>query len=178
MWSVRRVVLSVPISGRRSPTRRYGILSADQWRAIIGPILDAQVDKLDLKGQSKNLRPMVEHSLYALLDNIKTQMTSPNAKTPGMPGGANAMFVNMIIGSLRPHVPEYTDVVMAELAKPQTQVGFKDSIRAVLDDAVKNTFSSTDMTGYNAILKRYGCSSGVVCEGTLGKQIEVADTRT
>ena len=151
---------------------RYGILSADQWRGIIGPILNAQVDKLDLKGQSKSLRPMVERSLYALLDNIKTQMTSPNAKPP-----VNAMFVNMIIGSLRPHVPEYTDVVMAELAKPQTQEGFKDSIRAVLDDAVKNTFSSTDMTGYNAILKRYGCSSGVVCEGTLGKQIEVADTQ-
>ena len=38
---------------------RYGILSADQWRAIIGPMLNAQVDKLDLKGQSKSLRPMV-----------------------------------------------------------------------------------------------------------------------
>ena len=66
---------------------RYGILSADQWRAIIGPMLDAQVDKLDLKSESKSLRPMVERSLYALLDNIKTQMTSPAAKTaPGSPG--------------------------------------------------------------------------------------------
>src|SRR5215471_7670207 len=64
---------------------RYGILSADQWRGIIGPMLDAQVDKLDLKGQSKSLRPMVERSLYALLDNIKAQMTSPNAKASGMP---------------------------------------------------------------------------------------------
>ena len=44
---------------------RYGILSADQWHVIIGPILNAQVDKLDLKGQSKSLRPMVERSLYA-----------------------------------------------------------------------------------------------------------------
>ena len=52
---------------------RYGILSADQWRAIIGPMLNAQVDKLDLKGQSKSLRPMVERSLNALLDNIDAQ---------------------------------------------------------------------------------------------------------
>ena len=51
------------------------------------------------------------------------------------------MFVNMIIAALRPHVPEYTDVVMAELAKPQTQKSFQDSIRGVLADAVKNTFS-------------------------------------
>src|SRR5580700_8593522 len=108
---------------------RYGILSADQWRTIIGPILDAQVDRLDLKGQSKSLRPMVERSLYALLDNIKTQMTSPNAKASGMPGGGNVMLVNMIIGSLRPHVPEYTNVVMAELGKSQPQKSFKDSLR-------------------------------------------------
>ena len=156
---------------------RYGILSADQWRAIIGPMLDAQVDKLDFKGQSKSLRPMVERSLYALLDNIKTQMTAPNAKASGMPGGGNAFLVNMIIGSLRPHVPEYTDVVMRELAKPATQNSFKDSIRGVLADAVKNTFSATDMTTYSAILKRYGCSSGTACEETLGKQIEEADTK-
>jgi hypothetical protein len=153
---------------------RYGILSADQWRTIIGPILNAQVDKLDLKGQGKSLRPMVERSLYALLDNIKTQMTSPDPKTPGKPG-ANPMLVNMIVASLRPHVPEYTDVVMKELGKSDTQKGFKDSIRGVLADAVTNTFGSTDMTTYNAILKHYGCSSGAACEETLGKQIEEAD---
>ncbi len=156
---------------------RYGILSADQWRAIISPILNAQVDKLDLKGQSKSLRPMVERSLYALLDNIKTQMTSPNAKASGRPGGGNAMLVNMIIASLRPHVPEYTNVVMAELAKPETQRSFRDSIRGVLTDAVTNTFGTTDMTTYNAILKRYGCASGAACEETLGKKIAEADTR-
>jgi hypothetical protein len=154
---------------------RYGILSADQWRSIIGPMLNAQIDKLDVKRQSKSLRPMVERSLYALLDNIKTQMTSPNAKSKGMPGGGNAMLVNMIIASLRPHVPEYTDVVMRELARSETQKSFKDSIRGLLADAVKNTFSSTDMTTYNAILNRYGCSSATVCEETLGKGIEATD---
>jgi hypothetical protein len=156
---------------------RYGILSADQWRTIIGPILNAQVDKLDLKGQSKSLRPMVERSLYALLDNIKTQMTAPGTKAPGVPGGGNAFIVNMIVASLRPHVPEYTNVVMAELAKPEMGKGFQDSIRSVLADAVKNTFGTTDMTTYSAILKRYGCSSGAVCEETLGKKIAEADRK-
>ena len=156
---------------------RYGILSADQWRGIIGPILEAQVNKIDLSGQSKSLRPMVERSLNALLDNIKTQMTSPNAKPAGMPALANPMIVNMMINSLRPHVPEYTDVVMAELGKSQTQKGFKDSIRGVLADSVKNTFSETDMTEYNAILNRYGCASGAACEEMLGKRIAEADGR-
>jgi hypothetical protein len=154
---------------------RYGILSADQWRGIIGPILDARLDKLDLNGQSKSLRPMVERSLYALLDNIKTQMTSPKPGASGKPGGPNPMLVNMIVASLRPHVPEYTSVVMAQLANPQTQKSFQDAIRKVLDDAVKNTFGSTDMTTYNAILKRYGCSSGAACEDALGRQVKKSD---
>ena len=174
---------------------RYGILSADQWRGIIGPMLNAQIDKLELNGQSNSLRPMVERSLYALLDNIKTQMTAPpkppattpGAKPSGAPGPAkpplanpmlaNPMIVNMIVGSLRPHVPEYTAVVMAELSKPQTQKGFKDSIRAVLADAIKNTFGTTDMTTYNAILSHYGCSNGADCQVTLAHQIQAADTQ-
>jgi len=158
---------------------RYGILSADQWRGIMGPILNAQVDKLDLKGQSKSLRPMVERSLYDLLDHIKTQMTQPNVKGSGSPGGGNPMIVNMIVGSLRPHVPEYTDVVMAELGKQETQKGFKDSVRLVLADAVKNTFGATDMNTYNGILNRYGCArtgtGAAACEETLDKKIAEED---
>lgn len=153
---------------------RYGILSADQWRSIIGPILNAQVDKLDLKGQTKNLRPMVEHSLNSLLDNIKQQMSAPK------PAGSKAMtappmIVNMIINSLRPHVPEYTNVVLAELGKPQNQKAFKESVRGVLTDAVKNTFGSVDMTTYSAILNRYGCASGPGCEQSLRSRIQQAD---
>jgi hypothetical protein len=164
---------------------RYGILSADQWRAIIGPILNAQVDKLDLAGQSKNLRPMVEHSLNSLLDNIKQQMSAPKPAsskprpaTAGPPAlTAPPMMVNMIINSLRPHVPEYTSVVLAELAKPQNQKAFKESVRTVMTDAVNNTFSTVDMTTYSAILKRYGSSTGPACEEILRNRIQQADTQ-
>ena len=161
---------------------RYGLLSADQWRAIIGPILNAQVDKLDLKGQTKNLRPMVEQSLNSLLDNIGKQMSAPNpanSKAPAGPGGFTAppMLVNMIVNSLRPHIPEYTNVVLAELAKPQNQKAFKESVRSVLNDAVKNTFGSVDMTTYSAILRHYGCTTSAACEGQLGNRIREADAQ-
>lgn len=168
---------------------RYGILSADQWRGIIGPILNAQVDKLDLNGQAKNLRPMVDHSLNSLLDSIQKQMSAPKPATSNakQPAGANSkpapsgftappMMVNMIVNSLRPHIPEYTNVVLAELSKPQNQKAFKESIRTVLNDAVKNTFSSVDMTTYNAIVKRHGCSAGADCEEQLRNRIQQADS--
>ena len=83
----------------------------------------------------------------------------------------------MIVTSLRPHVPEYTNVVLAELAKPQNQKAFKESVRSVLTDAVKNTFSTVDMTTYSAILRRYGCSNGPVCEDTLRNRIQESDAQ-
>ena len=146
------------------------------------------MDKLDLNGQAKNLRPMVEHSLNSLLDNIQKQMTAPkragtNAKQATGAGSKPAtgaftappVMVNMIVNSLRPHIPEYTNVVLAELAKPQNQKAFKESVRTVLNDAVKNTFSSVDMTTYSAILRRYGCSAGGECEAALRSRIQQAD---
>ena len=146
---------------------RYGILSADQWRTIIGPMLNAQIDQLDFKGQSKNLRPQVQRALNALLDKMDADK----------PSGIQGMFVSKMIASLRPKVPEYTNVVMAQLVNKGTEKGFKDSIRGVLANAVANTFGNTDMTTYNAILRHYGCASGAACEQTLDQQIAVADTQ-
>ena len=78
------------------------------------------------------------------------------------------MVVNMIVApaSARAGVHRCGD----EGARQVANAGeLKDSIRGVLDDAVKNTFSSTDMTTYNAILKQYGCASGAACEATLAQ---------
>ena len=146
---------------------QYGILSADKWRSIIGPILNAQIDKLDLKGKSKNLRPQVQRALNALLDKIDASK----------PSGLQGMLVTKMIATLRPQVPEYTDVVMGQLVNTGTQKSFKDSIRGVLATAVANTFGTTDMTTYNAILKHYGCSSGAACEQILGTKIAESDTQ-
>ena len=146
---------------------RYGILSADQWRNLIGPMLNAQVDKLDLKGQSKSLRPQVQRALNALLDKMDADK----------PSGLQGVLVSKMIESLRPQVPEYTDVVMAQLVNQGTQKSFRDSIRGVMANAAANTFSTTDMTTYNAILTHYGCSNGVTCEQTLGNKIAEVDTK-
>jgi hypothetical protein len=93
------------------------------------------------------------------------------------PGGIQGIFVKKMIASLRPQVPEYTNVVMAQLVNKGTQKSFKDSIRGVLNTAIANTFGNADMTAYNAILSRYGCSSGAACELTLGEKIAQSDAQ-
>jgi Paraquat-inducible protein A len=162
---------------------RYDLLNADRWVSQLVPILEAQIDALDLtKANLADLRPTVRNALNALLDDVKNKMT---AKTPGTPpagGGGflaagNPMIVNMIVGALRPHVPEYADIVLAQLAKPETKAAVKKYIKGVLTEGAKNTFGNVDMTLHSSILRQYGCADAAACKQELGNRIREADTR-
>src|SRR5579863_10488318 len=63
---------------------RYGLFNANRWVEQILPILDKQIDALDLTAQNRaSLRPMVERSLNRLLDQVKDQLAPKPA--PGAP---------------------------------------------------------------------------------------------
>src|SRR5437879_5470542 len=118
---------------------RYGLLNVDLWMKRILPILDARVDALDLKVQDQaSLRPSVEKALYRLLDSVKEKMSAKSSQGAGVGGllgsQGNAFMANMMVGALRPHVPEYADVVLAELGKPENKDAFKKYIKSVLAD--------------------------------------------
>ena len=70
-------------------------------------------------------------------------------------------MANMMVGALRPHVPEYADVVLAELGKPENKEAFKKYIKSVLADGAKNTFGNVDMKWYSYILKEHGCGDAL-----------------
>ncbi|HUI57640.1 MAG TPA: paraquat-inducible protein A [Bryobacteraceae bacterium] len=160
---------------------RYDLLNADRWVEKIVPILDARIDALDLSGPSQaSLRPTVENALYRLLDDVKEKMAakdSGNAGTGKALGQGNLLIVNMMVGALRPHVPEYADVVLAELGKPETKQALKNYLRNVLAQGAKNTFGNVDMRWYSSILKQHGCASAGACQQELDKQIRQADVR-
>jgi hypothetical protein len=159
---------------------RYQLLNATVWIQKITPVLEANVDTLDLKNANGvSLRPMVQNALYRLLDDVKAKMSAKPAEgaAPSFFGGGNPMIANMVIGALRPHVPEYADVVLAELGKPDTRKALKDYLKGALEDGAKKTFGDVDLTAYNAILKHYGCADAAACHDELGRRIARLDER-
>ena len=158
---------------------RYGILNADRWVEQILPVLNSKIDALDLTAQNRaSLRPMVEKALYRLLDQVKAQMLpkpSPDAAAGNFAAQANAMIANMMITNLKPRVPEFAGVVLAELGKPENKQAVKTYLASVLTDGAKNTFSPVDMTWYSAILKQNGCADAATCRQVLGQRIGEAD---
>jgi len=156
---------------------RYGLLNANRWVEIIVPILDAKIDALDLKGANQaSLRPTVENALYHLLDDVKEKMSpKPSAGAGGLLGQGNALMANLMIGALRPHVPEYADMVLAELGRPENRQALKKYIRGVLADGARTTFGNVDMRWYSAILQQNGCADGSACQQVLAGRIHALD---
>lgn len=164
---------------------RYDLLNIDHWVSKIVPILNEKVDALDLKAATQGLRPMVEQALYRLLDQVKEKMSASNSqgkagspgKSAGLMGGASALMANMMVAALKPHVPEYTDTVLAELRRPENEAALKKYLKGALADGAKTTFGKVDTRYYSYILKEHGCADGAACQQKLGNLIHGADER-
>jgi hypothetical protein len=159
---------------------RYGLLNANRWVERIVPILNANIDAMDLKAPNEaSLRPTVESVLYRLLDEMKEKMSAKDPQSSGLGGfmgPANSLMVSVMAGVLRPHVPEYADVVLTEMGKPANKEALKKYIKSVLAEGAKNTFGNVDMKWYSSILKQYGCGPDVqVCQQELGNRIRKED---
>ena len=160
---------------------RYDLLNIDHWVARLVPILNEKVDALDLKSASQGLRPTVEKALYQLLDQVKERFSAPpnpaEKGAGGLMSGAGAMMANMMIGALKPHVPEYADVVMTQLRTPQNEAAVKNYVKGLLADSAKTTLGNVDMGYFNYILKEHGCADGAACRQDLSSQVREADER-
>lgn len=160
---------------------RYGVLNADRWMEKILPILNARINALDLKATSRaSLRPTIERALYRLLDDLKEKMSAKNTQSTGLGGfleQGNGLMANFMVGALRPHVPEYADVVLAELGRAETKEAIKKYINGVLTEGAKNTFSRVDLRWYSAILKEHGCADAIACQQVLATRIREMDEK-
>ena len=163
---------------------KYGLLDAGVWVDKLLPILDARIDSLDLTAANQaSLKPTIENALYKLLDDVKAKMSAP--KPSGGAGGGlgglmaqgNALMANMMIGALRPHVPEYADVVMAQLSTPETKAAIKGYLKSMLGAGAKTTFGNVDTRYFSYILKKHGCTDAAQCQQKLGDEIHASDTR-
>ena len=156
---------------------RYGLLNADVWVAKIVPILNSRIDALDLTASDQaSLKPAVEKMLYALIDQIKVKMSAKSSQGLGALIGANSMMTDMIVGMIKPNVPQYADAVLAELGKPENKEALKNYIKNVLVQGAKSTFGSADMQWYSHLLQIHGCTDAASCRQILDARIHELDS--
>jgi hypothetical protein len=82
-----------------------------------------------------------------------------------------------MMGALRPRVPEYADLLLAEVGKPENKEALKKYIRSALAEGAKNTFGNVDTRWYSYILREHGCADATACQQALGDRIHEADAK-
>jgi hypothetical protein len=87
------------------------------------------------------------------------------------------MLVGNMINGLRPKIPQFANVVLAELGSKDNKKAIKNYLAGILADGAKTTFSPVDMNTYNTILKRYNCADANACRTELNARIQDADQR-
>jgi len=158
----------------------YGLLNANLWAERLARIFTKKIEALDLTANKEALRPTIERTVDKMIVQagglISTQIA--NNKSLGLLGPQISQFLAPLlnVNSLRANVPQFTDTILAELAKPEAKHAIQQPLKKALLDS--STISAEiDMTLLNSILKKYGCADTPACQALLSKTIDEEESR-
>lgn len=139
---------------------KYGLLSVDEWKSKITPIIEDEIDQLHLsKAKERVLRKHIEALLNTLIDKVYKQIKEKNEAS--LKGRAAQSFIDAFIKAedVKKGIPEYADAVMRELKKPKTQRQIKGALNEQLKQYSEETFDTQDTSELSVILRRTGSKS-------------------
>jgi hypothetical protein len=155
---------------------RYDLLNATVWAERITPIFSKKIAAFDLTASNKEaLRPSLEKMVDRMIVQAGGIMRDQLAANKNLgPFGAQ---IGQLIGGLfnvdglRTHVPAFTNTILSELGNPQAKQAIQQSLKNALLETSSTTFAKLDMTEYDSILKKYGCTPDQ-CRDLLPKAID------
>ena len=153
---------------------KYELLNADVWADKISAILYKKIDEFELTPQDKmKMRQSMEDIIDQAIVKIDQIIRERNRRGKGFLEKASdalkqvATDILIDFKSLRNRVPEFTDILFEELGKPGTKEEMKQFLRQKIDAFSDSTFSKTDMTHFDSIMEKYGCSEKERCRDLL-----------
>jgi len=157
---------------------RYGLFNVELWQMQISESLSRRIDELvSDEMTSEQFRQPVEDMLYQLIDEMDENIRRRNMTTWG--GIFKQIFMDIFIDlqDMKDDVPEYADVVLKELQKPQTQQNIKEVLWQELDRLLEAPDYSAQNILLTNILERHACPDRETCINALTqKQSRLRET--
>ena len=150
---------------------RYGLLDADQWVTRVSAVLERRINDFELTEANRpQIKRAVEHALGTLLVQVEQYLRRRNLEAGGswldqLKGAVQQGLQDLLIDfdALRRKVPEYADLVVEELSKPEARREIQAQLRTFLQEAADSSFAKTDRTRLESLLLRYGCTQPQDC---------------
>jgi hypothetical protein len=157
---------------------RYGLLNAEVWVNTLYGIVAKRIDDLEINADNKDLKENISKFIdetIIVVDDIIRKRNSACSSLFGCMGGAvkQGLTDRLIdVRSLREHVPKFTETALKYLSQPGAKEEIKKLLKQKLVEVSGNTFSQVDMTRYNLVLHKHGCSHREVCQAKLSRNID------
>ncbi|MEA2048566.1 MAG: paraquat-inducible protein A [Campylobacterota bacterium] len=164
----------------------FGLFNSSVWIEKISNIVDQKIDEFDFTESSRaEIKTYIETILDTLIVEADRSVRERNKNKSGffdsLLGDTKQLVTDSLldIKDLRKRVPEFTDTILNELERPNNQKILKKVMRDKLKSFTQNNLSPTDISNYNAILKRYNTESFEACtivlDGILAKTTQDMD---
>lgn len=137
---------------------KYGLFSINQWKAQLTDIINSEISELDVKDNEKQIRPMLQAQLHALIDSVYKRIKEKNQGS--LKGKVKQIFIDNFVNleDVKEGIPEYADAIIKLMEKPTA----KRTLRNLLLDKVgyyfDKTFEEQDLTQLNLIVEKTGAS--------------------
>lgn len=161
---------------------RYGLLDADQWVGRVSTIVERRVNEFELTEQNRpQIKRAVEQVLDTLIVEVEQYLRRRNLQGGGswmdqikgvLQQGLQDLLVDF--DELRRKVPQYAELVLEELSKPEAKRELKTQLLGFLQQASDSTFAKTDRTQLESLLAHHGCPDVQTCSFELRAAIAQA----
>lgn len=156
----------------------YGMFNSDVWATKMANIIDKRVESFDLNADNReDVKGYINTIIDTLVLEAERVVRERNKGKSTFFGSIFSSTKQMITDSiinfkdLRRRVPEFTDAVMLEVEKSENQERAKrvvrEKIKAFMREEYKET---TDMSAYNAVIKKYNAKNLEECSCILDKK--------
>lgn len=158
---------------------RYGLLDADQWVSRVSAVLERRINEFELTEANRpQIKRAVEQALETLLTQVEQYLKRRNQATGGswldqLKGAIQQGFQDLFVDfdALRRRVPEYADLVVTELAKPEARLEIQAQLAAFLRQGADASFTRADRSNLKATLARHGCEDTEGCGLAISERI-------
>ena len=156
---------------------KYGLFSINQWKEQLSDIINAEISDLDLKGNEKQIKPMLEAQLNQLIDGVNTKMKEKNKTT--VKGKFKQAFINTFvdIDDIKSGIPKYADDIIKMMQKPKAKQNLKGLLQGKVDNYFENTFQEQDMSLIMDIVHRSGATDIASAKIKLNEDIFLAQNK-
>ena len=155
---------------------RYGLLDADQWVSRASAVLERRINEFELTATNRpQIKRAVEQALETLLVQVEQYLRRRNQQAGGswldqLKGAIQQGLQDLLVDfdALRRKVPEYADLVVEELSKPEARREIQAQLSAFLQQAADSSFAKTDRSLLAALFARHGCAGPQDCIVEIG----------